>query len=146
MFMGGITAEQPVRRRPCPDDFALVFVQIGRLACEEQYRAERDTITRWLEECGKEKLIEQRKAFVHWKRKLQARGKQNWKRGSRRDSTVPYPMVVEAHRYLKHAIPRSVVIGPLNQAELVAYAASLGFDPASTLSPAHVLRQIWARP
>jgi hypothetical protein len=52
------------RRRPCPDDFEAVFVEIGRMACEEWYGAHTRSITRWLEECGKDRLIEARKTHV----------------------------------------------------------------------------------
>jgi hypothetical protein len=50
--------------RKCPDDFEVIFVEQGRLGCEAWYRARRDTITRWLVECGKKRLIEARAAFV----------------------------------------------------------------------------------
>jgi hypothetical protein len=41
-----------------------MFIEIGRNACEEHYRAARRTITRWLEECGKPRLIEARAEYV----------------------------------------------------------------------------------
>lgn len=50
--------------RPIPGDFEVVFVEQGRLECEAWYRARRTTVTRWLEESGKERLIEKRAAFV----------------------------------------------------------------------------------
>lgn len=148
MLMGGGEEFQiAVRRgRPCPPCFALTFVRVGRLACEEEYRAERDTITRWLNECGKEELIERRAAFVRWRRKLQACGRKSEPNRHRINNAVPYELVMGASKFLKHALPPSETIGPLSQVELVAFASSLGFDPVSTLSPAHVLRQIWARP
>lgn len=55
--------------RRCPDDFEVVFVEQGRLECEAWYRCRRTTVTRWLEECGKERLITRRKAFVSAMRK-----------------------------------------------------------------------------
>jgi hypothetical protein len=57
----------PQSRKPareCPADFDAVFVSIGRLDCEEFYRARRDTITRWLTESGKCRLINARAAYV----------------------------------------------------------------------------------
>jgi hypothetical protein len=48
--------------RPCPDDFEQVLVEIGRLACEEHYGVGRVTVNRWLEECGKDRLLKARAA------------------------------------------------------------------------------------
>jgi len=50
--------------RPCPDDFEVIFVEQGRVGCEAWYRARRDTITRWLKEKGKDRLIKARAAYV----------------------------------------------------------------------------------
>jgi hypothetical protein len=50
--------------RECPPDFELTFVSLGRFDCEEHYRARRDTVTRWLIECGKVRLINARAAHV----------------------------------------------------------------------------------
>lgn len=50
--------------RRCPDDFDVIFVEIGRLDCENWYRASRRTINRWLIERGKQRLINLRAAFV----------------------------------------------------------------------------------
>jgi hypothetical protein len=64
--------------RKCPDDFDVIFVEIGRLDCETFYRAARITIDRWLLERGKERLIKQRAKFVEHQRqrsKDQARSK-----------------------------------------------------------------------
>lgn len=60
--------------RPCPDDFDIIFVELGRLECEAHYRARRTTITRWLEERGKKKLLKRRAEFVKYQRQLK-RGK-----------------------------------------------------------------------
>lgn len=142
-------------RRPCPCDFEMVFVQIGRLACEEHYRAERDTITRWLNECGKDQLIEDRRAFVHWKRRLLRREGYIHHRKRKNTRPIPHTVVMAASRFLS---ADRLTVAPagegqwrvgaavLEPVEMVAFASSLGFDPLSTLSPAHVLRQIWARP
>lgn len=59
-------AEQSCRKqsRDCPADFEAMFVNLGRFDCEEHYRARRDTITRWLVERGKDRLIRARAALV----------------------------------------------------------------------------------
>ena len=56
----------PLRKptRDCPADFEAMFVSLGRFDCEEHYRARRDTITRWLTEYGKDRLIKTRAAYV----------------------------------------------------------------------------------
>lgn len=59
----------PPRVRPA--DFEIVFVEIGRVDCEVYYRAARITIDRWLDEVGKDQLIEKRSQFVaHQRRSL----------------------------------------------------------------------------
>lgn len=50
--------------RPVPPDFEAVFVEIGRFDCEERYHARRDTITNWMVQLGKQRLIDARKAYV----------------------------------------------------------------------------------
>ncbi len=54
---------RPPQRR-CPDDFDVIFVEIGRLDCENWYRASRITVNRWLAERGKARLIKLRAEFV----------------------------------------------------------------------------------
>jgi hypothetical protein len=73
-----MAVERPPRvfLRPCPEDFAVVFVQIGRLECEEHYQARRDTVTRWLNECGAAELIDQRWQQVLVNRAAKARQRQ----------------------------------------------------------------------
>ncbi len=56
--------------RPCPVDFEVVFIEQGRLECEAWFRARRTTVTRWLEECGKARLLKLRAAFVKHQRQL----------------------------------------------------------------------------
>lgn len=58
-------------RRGCPADFDIIFVEQGRLACEEWYRASRVTVNRWLLERGKRRLIEHRAEFVRHQRDAQ---------------------------------------------------------------------------
>lgn len=54
--------------RNVPDDFDVIFVEIGRQGCEAWYRAHKRTVTRWLIERGKAKLIKARAAFVKHQR------------------------------------------------------------------------------
>ncbi len=65
MVMGDDRA-RPIRTRP--DDFEVVFVEQGRLECEAWYRVRRTTVTRWLEESGKDRLIAKRAAYVKHRR------------------------------------------------------------------------------
>ena len=72
MGMATLRAAKPLswQSRPCPPDFDVVFVEQGRLECEAWYRARRTTITRWLEERGKARLIKARAAFVKHQRSI----------------------------------------------------------------------------
>ena len=58
---------QGLRFRPRPHDFDAVFVRIGWLACKEHYGSRGAVINRWLEEAGKDRLIEARAA--HWRKR-----------------------------------------------------------------------------
>lgn len=64
--------EAHAERRPPPDDFEVVFVEQGRLACEPWFRASRITVNRWLLQVGKKRLLEQRALFVKAQRAKQA--------------------------------------------------------------------------
>lgn len=55
---------QSNHQRARPDEFEVVFIERGRLECETYFRAGRNTITRWLEESGKARLIRKRKQYV----------------------------------------------------------------------------------
>lgn len=57
-------------RRPVPDDFEVIFVEQGRLACEEWYRARRTTVDRWLVLSGKQTLLDRRAAYVEMRRTM----------------------------------------------------------------------------
>lgn len=89
----------PAGRKPpreCPGDFEARFVELGRFDCEEHYRARRDTITRWLLESGKSRLIKARAAFV-----AQQRAKGEWLTRSTRlieHHEVKRPSIREAIR------------------------------------------------
>lgn len=76
MGMATGRASKPLswQSRQCPPDFDVVFVEQGRLECEAWYRARRTTITRWLEERGKARLIKARAAFVKHQRSIKRVG------------------------------------------------------------------------
>lgn len=89
--------------RACPPDFDVVFVEQGRLECEAWYRARRTTITRWLEERGKARLIKARAAFVKHQRSIK-RGDNGKANGSAQgaDRRKVNPKLVEiASRFLQ---------------------------------------------
>jgi hypothetical protein len=58
----GLKGRPPARR--VPDDFDVIFVEQGREGCEAWYRARKTTITRWLVERGKARLIKARADYV----------------------------------------------------------------------------------
>lgn len=72
--------------RSCPDDFDIIFVEVGRLDCENWYRASRRTINRWLNERGKVRLINLRAAYIRHLRNQAAAAKLGPKR--------PEPLVI----------------------------------------------------
>ena len=55
-------------KRKIPDDFDVAFRELGRVELESRYEAGRKTITRWLEESGKERLLSDRRKFIRAKR------------------------------------------------------------------------------
>jgi hypothetical protein len=67
-------------KRPCPDDFDVILVEQGRLECERWYRARRTTVSWWLEQRGKDRLLAARAAFV---KHVRALAKQPRRRKSR---------------------------------------------------------------
>ena len=54
--------------RARPEDFEAVFVEIGRFECEAHFHARRSTVTLWMEQLGKQRLIDDRKAYVAQRR------------------------------------------------------------------------------
>lgn len=66
------TSKGGIPNRARPDDFEIAFVELGRVACEAHYRAGRATVTRWLTEAGKRRLLEQRKKFLKAQRANEA--------------------------------------------------------------------------
>lgn len=57
--------EWPHERHPA---FEKVFIEQGRVACESWFGIGRNRVNRWLEEAGKDGLIEERRKFIKAKR------------------------------------------------------------------------------
>jgi len=57
-------------RRACPEDFDVVMVEQGRLACETWFGASRITVNRWLIQRGKKRLLDDRAAYVRHQRNM----------------------------------------------------------------------------
>jgi hypothetical protein len=88
--------------RPCPPDFEVVFVEQGRLECEAWFRARRTTITRWLEESGKARLLKKRAQFVKHQRGIRKGGSKAQPDAKPKDRRRPDPKLVEiASRFLQ---------------------------------------------
>jgi hypothetical protein len=54
--------------RHVPEGFETFYVERGRLACEEHFKAARVLVNAWMRKCGKQRLIEARAAYVAQKR------------------------------------------------------------------------------
>jgi len=89
--------------RPVPQDFEVIFVEKGRLECETWYRARRTTITRWLEECGKDRLIDRRASYV---RSLRRQGKWITRSTDMVDRRVPRKTVAQRIKDERRARPQ----------------------------------------
>lgn len=133
--------------RQCPDDFDVIFVELGRLECEAHYRARRTTITRWLEERGKARLLKRRASFVKYQRGLK-RGDIAKPNGvaQPKDRRRPDPKLVEiAGRFLQSPSGGGWVVylcdcgkwmvgtHRRSPAEVIDLALSKGFDKRRAL-------------
>lgn len=140
--------------RAVPADFDVIFVEQGRVGCEAWYRARRDTVTRWLEQRGKKRLIKARAAYVAHQR---AQGK--WLTRSSRlveHRELPKPKVratIRDRRKVSFTLARNAaqhlriirnggfIVSPagdgcwwlgsrrVSAAQLVDFAKERGFDP-----------------
>lgn len=54
--------------RHVPEGFEAFYIERGRLACEEHFKAARVLVNAWMRECGKRRLIKARAAYVAQKR------------------------------------------------------------------------------
>lgn len=139
-------------QRPVPLDFEIIFVEQGRLECETWYRVGRKTVNRWLNEVGKEGLIERRAAFVRSQRSqgrwLTRASSMIDRRAPRKsiatqikdDRSVSPAMANRAARYLRSVRAGGWVVArkpdgnwivgtrPRSAAELVDLAERKGFD------------------
>lgn len=128
--------------RPVPDDFEIVFIERGRLECESYFRARRTTITRWLTESGKAKLLRRRAEFVRAQRRMNGKGgKAKTGSGSASYSDKTCPKLAEmAARHLQSPSGGGWVIYPHDEGgfvigtmrktagEIVKMAQKKGFD------------------
>lgn len=138
--------------RACPMDFEVIFVEIGRVACETWYRASRLTINRWLKQRGQKKLVKQRAAFVAHKRAkgewMTAQTRMITERPCERIITVPIrdrrtvslALVQRAARFLRVVRNGGWIVSPTGNGdwfvgtrrrsagELLALAEARGFD------------------
>jgi hypothetical protein len=145
--------------RPCPDDFDVIFVEQGRLECEQWYRARKTTISRWLDERGKARLIAARATYVAHQR---SRGE--WMTRStklvahhqvraaaqvlpiRDRRKVSFILARHAAQFLRVVRNGGFIVSPspcgdwrlgtrmLSPAQLVDFAISKGFDPLALQS------------
>lgn len=135
-------------QREVPPDFEATFIRIGRLACEEHYDgAGRATITRWLIETGKERLIRKRAEHVRNRRRSNAQ-RDRMKGILDRAFPVPetrratYAIASRAARHLQCVRNGGWRVSPAgngewwvgtrrrSHAELIEMAKRTGFDPA----------------
>lgn len=138
-FDAGHKLSRPLR--PVPEDFEVVFVEQGRVECEAWYRARRTTIDRWLEESGKQRLIDKRAAFVKFLRAQRKAPKpvERPRRAMDRRK-VPPALVRRAANFLRCVRNGGWVVAPTPEgdwwvgtrrrspAELVDMASQRGFD------------------
>ena len=127
--------------RSCPDDFDIIFVELGRLECEAHYRARRTTITRWLEERGKKKLLKRRAEFVKYQRQIKrGKGRINGSEPPKCRRKVDPKLVEIAGRFLQSSKGGGWVVYPCDcgnwivgtqrrsPAEVIDIADRKGFD------------------
>jgi hypothetical protein len=135
-----------------PADFEEMLVRIGRLACEAHYGVGRKFITRWLEECGKDRLIAKRREFVKAKeaeRRLRLSAREMGLILSRSYPVDDYRSVSpalarQAAEHLRIVRNGGFAVSPTPDGgwriglrycspnELVDFAKSKGFDPSLT--------------
>jgi hypothetical protein len=127
--------------RPIPEDFEVVFVEQGRLECEAWYRARRTTVNRWLEESGKQRLIDKRAEFVrHLRDKARPAPAPVNRSGIRDRRRVSRALAMRAANYLRCVRNGGWAVAPMSgnewlvgtrrrsAAELIDLACAKGFD------------------
>lgn len=129
-------------RRPRPDDFELRFVELGRHGCIAFYQTNPTAVSRWIEESGKEEIIDRRSRFVRCRRWLMSRGRR-YRKTFRRNVVVPYSLARSADEFLRR---QAMKVDDFGSADVVALAVAYGMDPLPFLSEGHPLRYLWGRP
>jgi len=163
MTGGGSKPEQQHLRQK-PDDFEVVFTERGRLECESYFRAGRNTITRWLKESGKAKLLKARRAFVkahrdyevqeRHRRRDEAKAREAKERRAHIEVEIIDPEILSlAARYLQMKQNGSWVVYELEcglwmvgtvrrtPGELIDKAKAKGFDIARAMRQIAAFRQ-----
>lgn len=154
--MSGGASKPDQHLRPKPDDFEVVFTERGRLECESYFRAGRNTITRWLKESGKARLLKLRRAYVkahrdyevqeRHRRKAQAKDQAEKEQRAHIEAEIIDPQVLAlAARYLQMKQNGSWVVYELEcglwmigtrrrtPGELLDKAKGKGFDVARAM-------------
>lgn len=133
------------QRRQCPPDFDTKFVELGRLQCEEHYHARRTTITAWLNERGKQRLVAERAANVRAGRQRISRSDMTkiLAQAFPVEGAVSFTLARHAAQFLRIRRNGGWIISPAGEgqwwvgarrrsaAELLAIAEAAGFDPAN---------------
>lgn len=141
--------------RKCPDDFEIIFVELGRLECEPHYRARRTTVTRWLTECGKAKLLRRRADFVKYQRELRHSPRASECHSEIKDRRKVDPQLAAmAGRFLQSRPGGAWVVFPMecgaafmvgtmrrSPAEVLAIAERKGFDRRRALEQIRVFAE-----
>jgi hypothetical protein len=84
-----------------PDNFDIIFIEKGRLACESIFKVSRLTVNHWLIQRGKSRLIKARSDFVRFQREQERyRGEQEARSSVPIDKAL-YPLAREAASYLQ---------------------------------------------
>lgn len=134
-------------RDPVPDDFEIVFVQKGRIACEQFWGGRsRITISRWLHQSGYSRLISERANFVKYQRDQQRAAEEAHKPvTSEADRFLPVATMaadfLRTNRYGGWRISRQAsgwIVGTVHRSseELIAMAERQGFDREAAVTEA----------
>lgn len=136
--------------RQCPDDFDVIFVEIGRFDCENWYRASRITINRWLEERGKRRLIRLRARFVQHQRDTGKKPRLITRSAPLSDRRrIPFTLARQAAHFLRVVRCGGWVVSPTGEgdwrvgtrrmtaAQMVDFAVAKGFDLRANLQCLH---------
>lgn len=144
-----------VTLRPVPSDFREMYILHGRDDCEIVYRASHQTITRWLNETGREELTRARAAYVAEQRAKARAAKPVKKKPARKIKSGPAvdPEIAAAAAHHLRKYPHRYIVQPtsddrtewyvdgrgrMSAADMVAFATARGFDPSPISKPQEV--------